>query len=311
MEMRALGREGPEISVVGFGAWEAGGDAWGPNRSDELVIEAIRTAIDSGMTWIDTAEVYGNGRSEELVGRAVEGRRDQVRVFTKVAPRETGGGGTGLRPEEIRSAIRASLGRLRTDHVDLYQIHWPDSSGVPLEDSWDAMAGLQDQGLAAHIGVSNFDRTLIERCLPIRHVDSVQNQFSLLFQEDGAELLPWLQAEGIGYLAYGPLAFGLLTGALSKDSTIADWRSADADVRALFGPGAFQRNLQRVERMRPVAEQLATSPATLALRWVVEQPGVTAAIAGSRDPTHVSANARAGDLQLDNQARESLDAIFG
>jgi aryl-alcohol dehydrogenase-like predicted oxidoreductase len=195
---RTLGAKGPEISVVGYGAWEAGGADWGPNASDDAVVDSMRVIFDVGINWIDTAEVYGQGRSEELVARAVAGRRDQVLIFTKVAPDDEG---SGIRPEEIRRAIRGSLSRLQTDHVDLYQVHWPDDR-IPVEDTWGAMAEVVNEGLALYIGVSNFDRERIERCLPIHPVTSVQNQFSLLHQEDRAELLPWLARQDIGYLAY-------------------------------------------------------------------------------------------------------------
>src|SRR5947209_142743 len=160
MRTARLGSQGPEISVVGFGAWEAGGADWGPNESDDAVVAAIREALDAGMTWIDTAEVYGKGVSEELVGRAIDGRRDDVFVATKVAP---GDEGSGFEPAQVRAACAGSLSRLRIDHIDLYQLHWPDSLGTPIEDTWGAMSELQDAGLVRHIGVSNFDRSLIER----------------------------------------------------------------------------------------------------------------------------------------------------
>jgi aryl-alcohol dehydrogenase-like predicted oxidoreductase len=133
---RNLGTGGPEISVVGYGAWQAGGAQWGGPAPDDEVIAAIRAAVDSGQTWIDTAEVYGQGRSEELVGRAIAGRRDDVLLFTKVAPDEEG---SGIRPDEIRSAIQGSLRRLGTDHVDLYQVHWPDER-IPVEETWGAVS---------------------------------------------------------------------------------------------------------------------------------------------------------------------------
>jgi len=305
MEVRKLGREGPEISVVGYGAWEAGGTDWGPNPSDDEVIAAIRTALDAGMTWIDTAEVYGDGRSEELVGRAVEGRRDEVLLLTKVAPEPEG---SGLRPEQVRRAIRGSLRRLGVDHVDLYQVHWRDDR-IPVEETWGAMAELVEEGLARHVGVSNFDRGLVERCLRIRHVDSVQNQLSLIRPADRDELLPWLAERGIGYLAYAPLGYGILTGSIGPGAAFppGDWR---ARREGPFAPGAFERNLELVERLRPVAARLGLPLAVLALRWVVEQPGVTAAIAGSRNPEHVRTNARAGGVRLDPEALRAIEAAL-
>jgi aryl-alcohol dehydrogenase-like predicted oxidoreductase len=315
MERRRLGGTDLDISVVGFGSWEAGGAHWGPNTSEEDVVAAIHAAIDAGMTWVDTAEVYGQGVSEQIVGRAVAGR-DDVLVFTKVAPDE----GSGLRPEQIRKAIDASLRRLGRDHVDLYQVHWPDDD-VPVEETWGGMAELVTQGKARHIGVSNFGRDLIERCQGIHPVASVQNEFSLLVQADRAELLPWLAEQGIGYLAYSPLAAGRLTGAMRPDHRFGeeDWRSGrgryaawrEAGSEWSFDPEPLARDLAKVDEMREEAERLGASVAQLALRWVIDQHGVTAAIAGSRNPEHTRANAAAGSLRLDADAVARLDQLFG
>lgn len=312
MDMRMLGPHGPRISVVGFGSWEAGGSDWGPNDSEERVIDAMRAGFDAGMNWIDTAEVYGPHRSEELVGRALAGRRD-VLVFTKVAPKDEG---SGFRPAQVKAALRGSLARLGRDHVDLFQLHWPDETGVPLEDTWAAMAELQDEGLARCIGVSNFDRSQIERCLAIRQVDAVQNEFSLLVQDDRAELLTWLAERAITYLAYSPMAAGILTGALAADHAFldSDWRSGklgDEEQSGLFRPGVLQDNLAKVERLRPIAGRLETTTAVLALRWVVEAAPTTVAIAGSRDPIHARSNAQAGELRLDAETVAEIDAVFG
>lgn len=297
--MRRLGSQGPEISLVGYGAWEAGGRMWGSPRDDRTVIEAIQAAVDAGMNWIDTAEVYGGGRSEELVAEAIQGRRDRVMVFTKVAPSVS-----GIHPQGIRTAVQQCLRRLRTDRIDLFQIHGPDRD-VPLEDSWAAMAELVDEGLVRWIGVSNFGRRLVERCLTIRHVDSVQNQFSLLHRDDADGLLPWLAERGVGYLAYGPLAFGLLTGAIGPDTEFeeSDWRSGRRHQVGyyddLFAPGRFEENLQRVERLKGIAGRLEVSVPELALRAALDHPGMTGVIAGSVNAGHVRANARAGDLRLE------------
>jgi aryl-alcohol dehydrogenase-like predicted oxidoreductase len=283
---------------------------WGPNESEDQVVAAIHAAMDAGMTWIDTAEVYGRGTSERLVGRAIEGRRDEVLVFTKVAPK---GAGTGFRPEEVQRAIRASLDRLGVEYVDLYQLHWP-SQGVDIEDTWGAMAEVQDAGLARHIGVSNFDWSLIERCLAIRHVDSVQNQLSLINQDDRRELLPQLEKAAVGYLAFSPLGLGILTGAITGDTEFhpQDFRGGPGTNRPRqFRPETMDRILGQVDLLRPMAERLGTSVATLALRWVIEQRGVTGAIAGSRNPDHVRANAQAGEMELDDATLKEIDEIFG
>ena len=280
---------------------------WGESRPEEQVLEAIRTVFDAGIDWIDTAEVYGRGRSEELVGRAIEGRRDEVSIFTKVAPQPEG---SGFRPEQVRSACEASLRRLGTDHIDLYQLHWPDERGIPVEETWGAMAELMDDGLVRLIGVSNFDRDLIERCEAIRHVDSLQQEFSMLQLED-RDLIRWCGEQGTGVLSYGPLAYGLLTGAITSETRFdrGDFRGGDEEGGSLFVAGNLERNLALVEALRPIAERLGITLAQLALAWNVAQPGVTAAIAGSRNPDHVRSNAAAGDIVLDEATLSELDAI--
>jgi aryl-alcohol dehydrogenase-like predicted oxidoreductase len=314
MDHRRLGNSDLDISVVGFGSWEAGGAHWGPNTSEQDVIAAIHAGIEAGMTWVDTAEVYGQGVSEQIVGRAVAGR-DDVLLFTKVAPDE----GSGLRPEQIRTAIDGSLRRLGRDHVDLYQVHWPDDD-VPLEESWGAMAEVVAAGKARHIGVSNFDRARVERCHAIHPVASVQNEFSLLEQDDRESLLPWLAEQGIAYLAYAPLASGRLTGAMHARHGFGDddWRSGrgsfaswrDEGEEWAFDPGPLTAALDRVDAMRPIARSLGVPVATLALRWALEQPGVTAAIAGSRNAEHTAGNAEAGRMTLDADVLGELDALF-
>jgi len=313
MQTRRLGSRGPELSVVGYGAWEAGaGSEWGDAPPKERIVEAIRTVLDTGINWIDTAEVYGGGRSEETVALAITGHRDEVLVATKVAPRPEG---SGFRPEQIRRACIDSLRRLRTGHIDLYQLHWPDDTGVALEDTWAEMAALVNEGLVRSIGVSNFSRARIERCEAIRHVDSLQQEFSMLQLED-RELIAWCVENGTGVLSYGPLAYGLLTGAIGPDTTFhaTDFRSGADEWdywEKLFAPGKLERSLAVVDAMRPIAERLGCTVGQLALAWNVHQAGVTAAIAGSRNPDHVRSNAGAGDLVLDTDTLEELEGALG
>jgi aryl-alcohol dehydrogenase-like predicted oxidoreductase len=308
MRMKRLGSEGPEISVVGFGAWEAGGDVWGPNQSDDEAVEAMQAGLDAGISWIDTAEVYGDGKSEELVGRAIEGRRDGVVVATKVAPRPDG---TGFRREEVRAACEASLKRLGIDRLDLYQLHWPDDD-VPVEETWEAMAGLVEEGLVRNVGVSNFDEGLIERCQAIRHVDSLQPHFSMLHLRNG-DLIRWCGDRGIGVVTYGSLAYGLLTGAITMETEFddQDWRSGRRGegeyYRRLFAEGKKERSLAVVDGLGPIAERLGISVGQLALAWIFHQPGVTSAIAGSRNPRHVRANAEAGRVELDQDTLREIE----
>lgn len=303
MQMRQLGTKGPDLSVIGFGAWEAGGDTWGENESEDAVVGAMRAGFDAGMSWIDTAEVYGKGVSEGLVGRAVAGRREQIVVASKLAPAD---GGSGFRPDQVRAGCEASLGRLGIDVIDIYQLHWPDSTGVPVEDTWGAMSELQDEGSVRFIGVSNFDRRLIERCEAIRHVDSLQQEFSMLALDD-RDLIRWCGEQGTGVVTYGPLGFGLLTGAISREQAVStsDWRRAEAD--GPFRDENLDRDFIIVESLRPIAERIGISMAQLALAWNVAQPGVTSAIAGSRDPDHARDNAASGDTELDVQTLSEIE----
>ena len=304
MLTRRLGARGPEISVIGLGAWEAGGDAWGANPADDEIVEAFRAAFDAGVSWVDTAEVYGSGVSERLVGKAIAGRRDDLVVATKVAPRPEG---TGFLPEQVRAACDASLERLGIDAIDLYQLHWPDETGVPVEDTWGAMAELVDAGKVRAIGVSNFDRGLIERCLPIRHVDSLQQEFSMLALDD-RDLIRWCAGAGIGVVTYSPLGVGFLTGRFAREDAekIDDWRSHNGWTSGETLDDVFRV----VDGLRPIADRLGVAMGQLALAWNIAQPGVTAAIAGSRSGGHMRENAEAADIKLDPEVLDEIEDLL-
>jgi aryl-alcohol dehydrogenase-like predicted oxidoreductase len=307
MRTAKLGSQGPDVSVIGFGAWEAGmGREWDDAPPEAQVIEAIGTVFETGIDWIDTAEVYGNGTSERLVARAVARRRDEIAIATKVAPAPDG---SGFRPEQVHQACRKSLERLSTDRIDLYQLHWPDTSGVPIEETWGAMTSLVDEGLVRTVGVSNFDRDLIERCLAVRHVDSLQQEFSILVLDD-RDLIRWCGEVGIGVLAYGPLAYGLLTGAITANTKFARRDHRRVEKGSLFGPGKREKSLAVVDAMRPIADRLGITVSQLALAWTVHQPGVTSAIAGSRNPDHVRSNAVSGDVVLDTATLDELEQVL-
>lgn len=303
MRTRRLGSNGPQLSVIGFGAWEAGGEAWGANESDDAVIRAIHAGLDAGIDWIDTAEVYGDGESERLVGKAVAGR-EGVTVASKVAPAPEG---SGFRPEQIRAACAASVGRLGLNQIDLYQLHWTDDE-IPVEESWGAMAALQDAGLVRWIGVSNFDEETIRRCESIRHVDSLQQEFSMLSLQD-RELIGWCGEVGTGVVSYGPLGFGLLTGKISRAQANAtsDWRRSEEGP---FTDQKLDADFAIVGGLRPIADGLGITMAQLALAWNVAQSGVTSAIAGSRNRDHARDNAAAGDIELDQDSLSAIEAVL-
>ena len=235
-------------------------------------------------------------------------------MATKVAPSD---GGSGFLPDQVQDACDASLARLGIDVIDLYQLHWPDESGVPIEDTWGAMVELVAAGKIRFAGVSNFDRELLERCLAIRHVDSLQQEFSMLALED-RDLIRWCGEQGIGVVSYSPLGVGFLTGRYTRASAAAidDWRSGEAEWTS---PARLDAVFAIVDGLRPIAERLGITMGQLALAWNISQPGVTAAIAGSRSGEHMRQNADAGDLALDaatiaeveGAARRASDRGFG
>jgi aryl-alcohol dehydrogenase-like predicted oxidoreductase len=305
MQFRRLGRDGPEISVVGVGAWAIGGPwqfGWGPQDDDES-IAALHKAFDSGVSWVDTAAVYGLGHSEEIVGQVVREHGGEVLVFTKCGRpwygRDNQQPTYDLRPETIRFELEQSLKRLGTDHVDLYQFHWPDTeTGTPVEDSWAAVAELVDQGKVRWAGVSNFDLALLERCERVRHVDALQPPFSLIDRAAAAALIPWCAANGTGVICYSPLGSGLLSGGFDADRArglpAGDWRRDSDDFRQ----PRLAANLELARRLEPVAERHGVPVAAVAVAWVLATDGVTGAIVGARRPSQVDGWLPAGDLRL-------------
>ncbi len=300
MDTRKLGKLGPEVSVIGFGAWAAGGVGWGEVRDDET-IAAIRRSIDLGATFIDTAEVYGNGHSEEVVGEALKDvSRDSVVLATKV-------NGNDLSKGAIKRAIDGSLRRLRVDYVDLYQMHWPDPS-TDVQESMQAMSDLVTAGKVRYVGASNFDVELMEKCLEVRHLDSLQPPLDMLKRDIESSILPFCREHGIGVVAYSPMAKGLLTGKYSPSDTFApgDFRGSDSR----FQGENFLRNLRIVDRLRPIAERHDKTLAQLAVAWVLAQPGVTVAIVGAKRPSQVVENVGAADFSLSREDLDEIDTIL-
>jgi aryl-alcohol dehydrogenase-like predicted oxidoreductase len=316
VKTRPLGTDGPGLSTVGFGAWAIGGPwrfGWGEVDDDES-IAAIRHAVEKGVNWVDTAAVYGLGHSEEVVGRALEPYRvgEEVFVFTKCGRRWEGRREgvieNDLRPESIREECENSLRRLGLERIDLYQFHWPDwRTGTALEDSWGTMVELVEEGKARWIGVANFDVDQLERCQAIRHVDSVQPPLSLLARGARTTVTPWAAEHGAGVIVYSPMGSGLLTGAFDSERIARldtnDWRRESP----AFHEPALGRNLDLVERLKPIASRLEASLPELAVAWTLTQPGVTAAIVGARLPRHVDGWIGAPELELPPDTLEEID----
>jgi aryl-alcohol dehydrogenase-like predicted oxidoreductase len=313
---RSLGTTGLQISTVGFGAWAAGGGgwafSWGP-QEDVDSIAAMRRAVEHGVNWIDTAAVYGLGQSERVVGRFLREVPEKERplVFTKGGllwdeTRPMANAERVLRPASVRRECEASLRRLGVEQIDLYQFHWPDQIGTPVEDSWDEMGRLINEGKVRFGGVSNFDIPLLERCEARHHVASLQPPYSLIRPEAAGELIPWCRAHGVGVICYSPMQAGLLTDRFSLERAATlhpdDWRRRSEE----FQPPRLQRNLALRDRLRPIAARHGTTTAAVAIGWVLATPGVSGAIVGARSAAQVDGWIFGGELVLGKDEIEGL-----
>jgi aryl-alcohol dehydrogenase-like predicted oxidoreductase len=317
---RPLGSSGVEITTVGFGSWAIGGGgwtySWGP-QDDAASIATMRHAWELGITWIDTAAVYGLGHSEEVVGRFLRELPASQRplVFTKCGlvwdernpmaePKRN------LKPESIRRECDASLRRLGVERIDLYQFHWPDESGTPVEDSWSEMGRLLEQGKIRMAGVSNFDVPLLERCEAIRHVDSLQPPFSLIRRQAAEREIPWCLEHGTGVICYSPLESGLLTDTFTADRLAKlapdDWRRR----ASWFQEPNLSRNLALRDALRPIAQRHSTTVAAVAIAWIIAWLGVTGAIVGARSPQQVDGWIGAATLNLTTTDLEEIAAAI-
>ena len=308
---RQLGSSGLHITRLGFGSWAVGGGGWsfgwGP-QDDSDSIATMRHALELGINWIDTAAVYGLGHSEEVVGRLLRELPPAERplIFTKCglvwdANNPMAPPLRVLRPDSIRRECEASLRRLGVERIDLYQFHWPDKSGTPIEDSWAAMVKLVEEGKVRAAGVSNFDASLLTRCEAIRHVDSLQPPFSLIHRNAGDKEIPWCESHNTGVICYSPMQSGLLTDSFTAERVASlakdDWRRGDPE----FQQPNLDRNLALRDALRPIAERHNTSVSCVAIAWDLAWPGVTGAIVGARSPKQVDGWIGAASITLTQQ----------
>jgi aryl-alcohol dehydrogenase-like predicted oxidoreductase len=309
MRTRRLGAEGPTVSAVGFGAMVLSPGMYGA-VDDDASIETIRHALDAGVTLVDTADIYGDGHNERLVGRAVADRRDEVVLATKggLVPRDGRYGPDGS-PEHLREALAASLDRLDVDAVDLYYLHSPDPE-VPTEDSVAAMAAFVDEGTVRHLGVSNVTPDQLRRAHAAAPVTAVQQGYSLFERgpetpdENGDTLLDVCRELGVGLVAYGPLGHGLLTGTVEEADDLAE----DDFRRRLprFQAGNVEHNAALAARVREVATDLGVSPARLAVAWLLHRGEFVVPIVGTRSVDHLADDLAAADLELDAATLDRL-----
>ena len=305
MEKRRFGNTGMEITPIGFGSWAIGGEnwshGWGP-QDDNKAVEAIERALELGINWIDTAAVYGLGHSEKLVAKALEGTNEKPYIFTKCSlvwdsNRHIS---NRLKRDSIWKECETSLMRLKTDTIDLYQIHWP-SPEDDIETGWRTMAELKEEGLVKHIGISNFNVEQMKRANAIASVESLQPPYSMLRRGIEQEILPFCIEHDIGVIVYSPMLSGMLSGTMTRERALNlpknDWRRNNKE----FQEPRLGHNLELVELLRTIGQKHGASPGEVAVAWTLRHPGVTAAIVGGRSAEQVDGTIGAAMLILNEE----------
>ncbi len=302
MQKKQFGNTDMQITPVGFGSWAIGGGdwafGWGAQDNGDA-IAAIERAVELGINWIDTAAVYGLGHSEELVAKAVAGMKNRPWIFTKCslvwdARRQMG---NSLKADSIRRECEASLKRLRVDAIDLYQIHWPNPE-ADLEEGWQEMARLKEEGLVRHIGVSNFSVDQLRRIIPIAPVATLQPPYSMLRPAIEQTLLPFCMEQNIGVIVYSPMLSGMLSGAMTRERaanfSADDWRRNNKE----FQEPRLSTNLELVELLKRIGAPHGRSAGEVAIAWTLRHPAVTGAIVGGRTAAQVDGIVGAAEFRL-------------
>jgi aryl-alcohol dehydrogenase-like predicted oxidoreductase len=316
MEERAFGRTGLPVSAIGFGCWEVGG-GYGEVEEAEFA-RAVGRALDLGVNCFDTAEGYGMGASERALGQALGRRREEAIVVTKFGMnyRDMPNLRDSSR-QRVFASIDKSLKNLGTDWVDVYLVHWPDRL-TPFEETMEALDEIVRDGKVRFVGLSNFTREEIEACMRVRRVDVVQYGWNMFDRRMQREILPYCEEHGIGFMAYGSLCFGLLTGTFIEDMDFGaeDWRSRRGRMgsikmfESLFGPESFPRNLRAVEELKTIADRYDKSLPQVALRWAISHPAVSTALVGCRTVAEVEDNVGAIGWAISDDDLAEMDAIF-
>ena len=313
MRYKKFGNSDLETSVVGFGGWPMGRGHYG-SFDEQEVIRAIHASIDMGVTLFDTAAVYGWGEGEKLLGRAIEGKREDIVIVSKGGIPWDEPGGPSQRDssrESLEKSLDESLSRLQTDYLDLYLIHWPDESR-PMSEPMEAFADFQKQGKIRYGGVSNFSPQQMADCLEVFPIVTNQVGYHLFDLRPEPEIFPFCANNGMGAMAYGSLAHGLLTGTMSPDTTFEDddWRrNLMAFGQPLFKGENFLDNLNKVETLKEIAAGKGFSVAQLALAWVASEPTVSVALVGTRRPEEMEENVAAADWELSAAERDEIKAV--
>lgn len=298
MQHRQLGLSSVSVSEIGLGTWGMSGAFWGA-ADDAESIRVIHRALDLGVTLVDTAEAYGHGHAEEVVGKALADRRDKAVIATKVAPNH-------LAPGDLEGALEGSLKRMQTDYVDIYFVHWPNPD-FPLGPTMEALERLREKGRIRAVGVSNFGPEEMDKAREHGTVDVLQPPYNMLWREVEARTLPYCRANNIGVIPYSGLAQGLLTGTLSRDTGFAEGDERRTTV--LFQPGTYERALDAVEGLRPIAAKYGKTVAQLAIQWLTSRPGVSSPLLGARTVGEMEENADSVGWTISKEDVATLDRL--
>lgn len=315
MEKRQLGNTDMQITRIGYGAWAIGGGqwefGWGP-QDDRESIAAIHRALEYGVNWIDTAAAYGLGRSERVVAEALKSVTNKPYVFTKCSitwDDSTRQIDHSLKAASVRREVEDSLKRLNVDAIDLYQIHWPNPD-EEMEEGWQTLAQLKEEGKVRHIGVSNFDVAQLERARAIAPVSSLQPPYSLVKPEVAEEILPYCLENNIGVIVYSPMYSGMLTGAMTRERIAAfpddDWRKTDDE----FVEPRLTRNLALADLLVEIGKKHGRTAGEIAVAWTLRNPAVTGAIVGARRPGQVDGFIGAAEFSIPEEDLQQLDAFL-
>lgn len=309
MQYRNLGSSDLMVSEIGFGGWAMGKWMWGDDVVDDQSIAAVHRALELGINFFDTAAVYGAGHSERVLGKALLGRREEVIIATKCGRlcADDGSMCNDSRPASITAECEQSLRNLQTDHIDLYQVHWPDEA-VPFEDTMAALMELREQGKIRHIGVSNFTVPMMKRMMAAGELISLQPPYSLLRRGIEAEILLFCREHNLTVLAYSPMQRGLLTGKYGLGATFPQTDSRSRDP--LFQGERLQQISAAVGQMSQMAAVHGKTASQMAIAWVLNQPGLTVALCGAKRASHIEESVGAAGWKLSAGELQKLDALF-
>lgn len=314
MQKRQLGNSDLQITPIGVGAWAMGGGDWAfswGHQEDNNSIEAIHTALDAGINWIDTAAIYGLGHSEEVVGKAIAGRSTRPYVFTKCGlvwddKRQIS---RSLKADSVRREVEASLRRLKIDVIDLYQIHWPDPE-PDIEEGWQTLAQLKKEGKVRHIGVSNFNVAQMKRAQKIAPITSLQPPYNIVTADIEKEVLPFCREHNIGIIVYSPMKSGLLSGKMTRER-IAKLPPDDFRPRTVsFKEPLLTRNLGLVEVLRAIGDRHGRTPGEVAIAWTLRDPVITGAIVGMRSADQSKQIVRSAEFRLATDEVREIEAYL-